>query len=166
MDRGKEVLVMGHSHRFPAHGARPMPTSPSRLQQVGRFGLHFAEMCIPMCVGFMVGDAIYFVIAALVGYSQPFTDLPVLSVFVVTFNMTAPMVAWMRYRHHDRRMIVEMTTAMVVLAAAVLIAGAVGVIAESAMALAVHGLMMPAMLMPMLLHHDLYTGKNAAEASN
>jgi hypothetical protein len=115
-------------------------------------------MCIPMCVGFMVGDAIYFVIADLAGYPQPFSDLPVLSVFVVTFNMTVPMVAWMRYRHHDRRMIREMAGSMVVLAMVALIAGRVGVIPQSDMALAVHGLMMPAMLIPMLMHLHLYTG--------
>jgi hypothetical protein len=133
------------------------------LKRFGRFGLHFAEMCIPMCVGFMVGDAIYFLAADLAGYSQPFSDLPVLSVLVVTFNMTAPMVAWMRYRHHDRRMIVEMAGSMVGLAAIVLAAGLVGAIPPGDMALAVHGLMMPAMLVPMLAHLDLYTGKSVVE---
>ena len=31
--------------------------------QVGRFVLHYFEMCIPMCIGFAVGDLIYFSIA-------------------------------------------------------------------------------------------------------
>jgi hypothetical protein len=76
-------------------------------KEVCQFGLHFAEMCIPMCVGFIVGDAIYFLIAA----------------------------------------------------------GA-GVIRQADMALAVHGLMMPAMLIPMLAHFDLYAGKAAGEGSD
>ena len=155
---------MGHPHALLAHSTSRMPTPPSRLKQLGRFGLHFAEMCVPMCIGFMVGDAIYFLIADLAGYAQPFSDLPVLSVCVVTFSMTAPMVAWMRYRHHDQRMIVEMAGSMVVLAVAVLIAGVAGVIDQSEMALAIHGLMMPAMLIPMLAHLDLYTGKAAAKS--
>ena len=64
--------------------------------RLGRFGLHYFEMCIPMCIGFAAGDAIYFAIASTLGYSEPFSELPVLSVFVVTFSMTAPMTAWMR----------------------------------------------------------------------
>ena len=43
--------------------------------QVGRFVLHYFEMCIPMCIGFAVGDLIYFSIAELLGYSEPFTEL-------------------------------------------------------------------------------------------
>jgi len=156
---------MGHPHALRTHGVRRTPTFPSRKQQLGRFALHFGEMCIPMCVGFMVGDAIYFLIAELAGYSQPFSDLPALSVFVVTFNMTAPMVAWMRYRHHDPRMIREMAGSIIVLAVIVLMAGLTGVIPQSDMALAVHGMMMPAMLIPMLVHLDLYTGKAATETS-
>jgi hypothetical protein len=118
------------------------------------------EMCIPMCAGFMVGDALYFVIAGAAGYAKPFSQLPVLSVFIVTFNMTAPMVAWMAYRRHERRAIVEMAGSMIVLAAALLIAGLAGAVAQDKMALAVHGLMMPAMLIPMLAHLDMYTGND------
>jgi hypothetical protein len=36
-----------------------------------------------------------------------------------------------------------------------------GLVAEDKMALSVHGLMMPAMLIPMLMHLDHYTGKAA-----
>lgn len=152
---------MSHPHAATNYGAHQPIGRPSRTQQAGQFGLHFAAMCIPMCLGFMVGDAIYFLMADLAGYSHPFTDLPALSVVVVTFNMTAPMVAWMRYRHHSRRMINEMAGSMLVLAACVLVAGALGVIPHGDMALAVHGLMMPAMLIPMLVHLDRYTRRDA-----
>jgi hypothetical protein len=47
-------------------------------------------MCLPMCVGFAVGDLVYFWFAGLFGYSEPFTELPELSVMVVTVTMTAP----------------------------------------------------------------------------
>ena len=80
--------------------------------QVGRFVLHYFEMCIPMCIGFTVGDLIYFSIAGLLGYSEPFTELPVLSVLVVTFAMTAPMTAWMLYRGMPRRATWEMSATM------------------------------------------------------
>ena len=80
--------------------------------QAGRFVLHYFEMCIPMCIGFAVGDLIYFSIAGLLGYSEPFTELPVASVLVVTFAMTAPMTAWMLYRGMPRRAIWEMSATM------------------------------------------------------
>ena len=72
-------------------------------RQVGHFVRHYVEMCVPMCIGFAVGDIVYFGIAARFGYSQPFSELPVLSVVVVTLTMTAPMVAWMRFRGMGRR---------------------------------------------------------------
>jgi hypothetical protein len=62
--------------------------------QAGRFALHFVEMCAPMCIGFAVGDLVYLGLAARAGYPAPSTDLPVLSVVVVTLSMTAPMTAW------------------------------------------------------------------------
>jgi hypothetical protein len=133
--------------------------APSISKQIIHFGLHFLEMCVPMCLGFMVGDAIYLLVADAAGYSKPFTELPVLSVVVVTFNMTAPMVWWMRFRGMPRRMVAEMAGSMIVLAAGLLVAGLVGLVPKSDMALAVHGLMMPAMLIPMLAHLDLYTSK-------
>lgn len=152
---------MAGTHTLPrvTAGNRPSDGAPSTGRQVVHFGLHFLEMCVPMCLGFMVGDAIYFLIADAAGYSTPFTELPVLSVVVVTFNMTAPMVWWMRFRGMPRRMVAEMASSMIVLAAGLLVAGLVGLVPKSDMALAVHGLMMPAMLIPMLVHVDFYTGK-------
>ena len=136
---------------------RDLPVA-SRRSQAGHFARHFFEMCIPMCVGFAVGDAIYFGVASLLGYAEPFAELPVLSLAVVTFNMTAPMAAWMRFRGMPRRAIAEMSAAMVVLAVVLLCLGWLGLVSMSALPLLVHGLMMPAMLVPMLLRLDLYTG--------
>jgi hypothetical protein len=137
---------------------RDLPAA-SRRSQGGHFARHFFEMCIPMCIGFAVGDAIYFGIASLLGYSDPFTELPVLSLAVVTFNMTAPMAAWMRFRGMPRPAIAEMSAAMVVLAVVLLCLGWLGLVSMSTLPLLAHGLMMPAMLVPMLLRLDLYTGR-------
>jgi hypothetical protein len=125
--------------------------------QVGRFVLHYFEMCIPMCIGFAVGDLIYFSIAGALGYSEPFTELPVLSVLVVTFTMTAPMTAWMFYRGMPRQAIREMSATMPILAFMLLVLGWVGVVPMSDVALLMHGLMMPVMLVPMLLRPGLYS---------
>lgn len=76
-----------------------------------------------MCIGFAVGDLIYFWAAGLLGYSEPFGQLPELSVLVVTLNMTAPMTAWMLFRRMPRRPTAEMSAAMPILAIALLAFG-------------------------------------------
>jgi len=116
-------------------------------------------MCMPMCIGWAVGDIVYFAVANLLGYSEPFRELPELSLAVVTFTMTAPMVAWMRFRGMPARPTAEMAAAMVVLAVLILAAGWLGITAMSGLPWLAHGLMMPAMLVPMLLRIDLYSGR-------
>jgi hypothetical protein len=75
---------------------------------------------------------VYFGIAAWFGYSQPFSELPVLSVVVVTFTMTAPMVAWMRFRGMRGRPVVEMAAVMPILAGLLLVLGWLAGHAEAA----------------------------------
>lgn len=133
--------------------------APSRWRPIWQFGLHYGEMCIPMCIGFAVGDAVYFGLAGLAGYSKPFSQLPELSVLIVTVSMTAPMTAWMLYRRMPRRPMLEMSAVMPVLAVALLLLGWAAVIPKGDLALTEHGLMMPAMLIPMLLRLDFYTGR-------
>ena len=127
--------------------------------QVGHFVLHYFEMCIPMCIGFAVGDLVYFGVAGLFGYSDPFAELPVLSVIIVTFAMTAPMTAWMLYRGMPRQAIWEMTAVMPILAVVLLALGALDVVPMGDLALLEHGLMMPAMLIPMAMRPSLYVGR-------
>jgi hypothetical protein len=125
---------------------------------IGRFVLHYFEMCIPMCIGFAVGDLLYFSIAGLFGYSEPFTELPLLSVLVVTFAMTAPMTAWMLYRGMPKRATWEMSATMPILALVLLMLGSFGVVPMGDLALLMHGLMMPVMLIPTAFRPGLYAG--------
>jgi hypothetical protein len=115
-------------------------------------------MCAPMCVGFAVGDLVYFWAAGLFGYSEPFNELPELSVLVVTFNMTAPMAAWMLFRGMARRATAEMSAAMPILALVLVAFGQLAIVPRSDLALLEHGLMMPVMLIPMFFRFDLYAG--------
>jgi hypothetical protein len=131
----------------------------SRRRQSARFLLHFLEMCAPMCIGFAVGDLIYFWAAEQQGYSEPFRQLPELSVLVVTFSMTAPMTAWMLFRGMPRRATAEMSAVMPTLAIALLGLGWLAIVSKGDLALLEHGLMMPAMLVPMFFRLDLYTGR-------
>jgi hypothetical protein len=136
-----------------------MITHPVRLRsRIGHFLLHYGEMCVPMCIGFAVGDVVYFWAAGLLGYSEPFNELPELSVLVVTFAMTAPMTAWMLYRRMPRRPIAEMSAVMPVLASVLLAFGWIGLVPMDDLVLLEHGLMMPAMLIPMFFRLDLYAG--------
>ena len=128
----------------------------SRRGRIGRFLLHYLEMCVPMCIGFAVGDVVYFAVAGRFGYSEPFEELPVLSVVVVTFTMTAPMTAWMLYRGMPRPAIAEMSATMPVLAVLLLALGWLGAVEMGSLALLEHALMMPAMLVPMLFRRDVY----------
>jgi hypothetical protein len=111
-----------------------------------------------MCIGFAVGDALYLWLAGLAGYSEPFTELPVLSVLLVAFFMTAPMTAWMVFRGMPRRPVAEMSAAMPIIAVSLLAMAAVGALPSDDLVAAEHGLMMPAMLVAMLLRLDVYTG--------
>ena len=130
----------------------------SRSRQTAHFLRHYLEMCAPMCIGFAVGDLIYFWAAGQLGYSEPFRELPELSVLIVTFTMTAPMVAWMLIRGMPRRETAEMATVMPVLAIALLALGWLTILSKDDLVLLEHGLMMPAMLVPMVFRLDLYTG--------
>ena len=149
--------MLGMKERLHVHGVvMPRASFPG---QIGHFIRHYFEMCVPMCIGFAVGDLLYFGAAGLLGYSEPFRQLPELSVLVVTFTMTAPMVAWMLFRGMRGRPTAEMAVAMPILAIVLLIFGWLGVLARSDLALFEHGLMMPVMLIPMFFRLDLYTGR-------
>jgi hypothetical protein len=132
----------------------------SRRRQAAHFLRHYLEMCAPMCIGFAAGDLAYFWAAAQFGYPKPFSELPELSVAVVTFTMTVPMVAWMLFRRMPRRETAEMAAVMPILAIALLALGWFAVVAERDLALLEHGLMMPAMAVPMLFRLDFYTGRH------
>jgi len=84
---------------------------------------------------------------------------PDLSVLIVTASMTAPMTAWMLYRGMPRRAIAEMSAVMPIVAIVLVGLSWLGVLPKDELALLEHGLMMPAMLIPMLLRLDLYTGR-------
>jgi hypothetical protein len=131
----------------------------SRRKQTAHFVWHFFEMCAPMCIGFAVGDLVYFWAAEQQGYSEPFRQLPELSVLVVTLTMTAPMTAWMLFRGMARRATTEMSAVMPVLAIVLLALGWLAIVPTADLALLEHGLMMPAMLVPMFFRLDLYTGR-------
>ena len=142
----------------PSAAVRPASTI-SRSRRTAHFLRHYLEMCAPMCIGFAVGDLLYFWAAEQQGYSDPFRQLPELSVLIVTFTMTAPMTAWMLFRGMPTRATAEMAASMPILAIVLLALGWLAIVPTGDLALLEHGLMMPVMLIPMFLRLDLYTGR-------
>ena len=87
-----------------------------------------------------------------------------LAVFAMTFNMTLPMVAWMRHRAHSWERSGEMGAAMFVLASALLVLLWLGVISSHVVLPLEMALMIPSMILVMLYRVDDYSGPRLATA--
>jgi hypothetical protein len=122
---------------------------------------HYAEMLIAMFLGMAVLGAGFAVPLAAVGIDVGDwrTDAPELLLLGMAFTMSAPMVAWMRYRGHGWAPAWEMTAAMFVPSIAAIALLWAGVVTDGDTLLAIqHVAMFPAMLAVMLLRLDEYTG--------
>jgi hypothetical protein len=124
---------------------------------------HFLEMCLAMCVGGGIVNAVIFAAGpALVGYPDLREETPVLALLVIALIYLAPMAAWMRFRGMPWRPILEMSGAVIALAVLLNGLAAFGAISESDLRSAALGFCGPAclvMLPVMLLRLDLYTGR-------
>lgn len=125
-----------------------------------RFLRHFVEMLVVMMVGMGVLGVAFRELHVLLfgsGFDAAWRDHIGLAAFAMAFNMTVPMVLWMRYRGHSWERGVEMAAAMNVplLPAFVLYAfDAIpgrGVLGMQMM------LMVPAMLAAMLYRKEEYS---------
>jgi hypothetical protein len=121
--------------------------APARLD-LGGFARHYLEMVLAMAAGMMVYAMVF-------GRGMAFTsygDEAVMAAF-----MTAPMVAWMRYRGHSWRQAAEMAAAMVVPTAVVVLAlaGRPGV-SDRALGLSSHAAMLLGMLALMVVRRGDY----------
>ena len=122
---------------------------------------HYLEMCVPMCIGFAVGDLVYFWAAGQFGYSEPFTraagavgagrdvhdDRPDDRLDALPRHATAGDRGDGGRHAGSRR---SSYSAL----------GWLALVPKGDLALLEHGLMMPAMLVPMFLRLDLYTGRS------
>ena len=119
------------------------------------FARHFGELLLAMFLGMAVLGGVAGLIFKAAGGN--FADASgAVKVLIMGFNMTVPMVAWMRYRGHDAARNAEMAGSMVVpsLVAAALAAG--GVLGSEAALALQHAVMIPAMLGVMLWRYDVY----------
>jgi hypothetical protein len=115
-----------------------------------RFVRHYVEMVVVM----FAGMALLWAPADLVVNTNPTGAM----LATMAFTMTAPMVAWMRWRGHLWRPTLEMAGAMVVPTLAMLALLARDVVTDAGVLLgAEHVVMLAAMLGVMLARRDEYS---------
>jgi hypothetical protein len=136
-----------------ATAARPRARAGSGRRA---FTLHLGEMLVAMVLGMVVlGGAIE---GGLSLSGSSLSDAPAaLAAAVMAFNMTLPMVWWMRYRGHPARHSAEMAASMVVPTAVVIALYWLEAIASGTVMAAQHVVMIPAMVAVMLWRYDHYS---------
>ena len=81
----------------------------------GLFIRHFIEMIVVMMLGMCVLGGAFAALHNVLfgsGYADAWRDHVTLAAFAMAFNMTVPMVLWMRYRGHSWQRGGEMAAAM------------------------------------------------------
>jgi hypothetical protein len=98
--------------------SKPLAIAPEKQHKryIPPFWRHFLEMNIAMWIGMGLGVVIFGLLFAAFGTSRDEIRLhhPAYMVLLMGFEMTAAMVAWMRFRGHAWRGCAEMAAAMVV----------------------------------------------------
>jgi hypothetical protein len=115
-----------------------------------RFIGHYVEMVLAMFVGMGVLALPWMLIW------PDLDENPVADTLVMAANMTIGMAAWMALRGHGRRMIVEMSVAMVAPFLVLLVPYATGAVTADTLMLAGHMLMFLTMLAAMVLRREDY----------
>ena len=107
-----------------------------------------------MVIGMALLDAVFEGILAVAGtsYSVVTDDAPAAVALILMFNMTVPMLLWMRIRGHEASEVSEMGVAMVVVGAITVFLLWLSVIDAGAICGFECGLMIPAMIAAMLIH--------------
>jgi hypothetical protein len=127
---------------------------------------HYLEMVVAMFLGMAVLGLPAVAALGAVGMSSAElrSDAPALLLFGMGLTMTAPMVAWMRYRGHGWQASSEMAAAMLVPTAGVMVLLWTGLLEDIGTLLMIeHVVMLPAMLLVMLVRREEYSGPVGVE---
>ena len=121
---------------------------------------HFFEMIVVMMLGMCVLGAAFGELHGLAfgsGFADAWRDHVGLAAFAMAFNMTVPMVLWMRYRGHSWERGGEMAAAMNLPLLPLLVLHSLDLIpAQGVLGLQMM-LMIPAMVLAMLYRSEEYT---------
>ena len=130
-------------------------TSPQHTSSRGRHTWHLVRHYLEMVVAMVVGMA---VLGPLETLLWPGLDDRVdVHAMVMATNMAVAMAAWMRFRGHSWPAIAEMSAAMYVPFAVLLVPYWAGAVSGSFLFTAGHVLMLPAMALAMWWRLDEYT---------
>jgi hypothetical protein len=133
-----------------------LPATPNEHRLSSKkFALHFAEMVVAMAVGMVVLHPLWMLVLDAVGAAALMHN-PYTGALIMATNMTVAMSAWMRFRGHRWRPIVEMGAAMYLPFLVLFVPLGLGLIDSDALMLWGHLLMLPAMAVAMLLRPHEY----------
>jgi hypothetical protein len=129
-------------------------------RRVWRFLRHLLEMIVVMMLGMCVLGAAWGAFHQLVfgsAFADAWRDYVGLAAFAMAFNMTVPMVLWMRYRGHSWERGGEMAAAMNPPLLPLLLLYSFGLIPAQAVLGLQMMLMIPAMVLAMLYRKEEYS---------
>ena len=131
------------------------------LKPLGRFAVHYVQMCMVMCAGAFGLSLVFFGAAAVLGYTHLDQRAPVLTVLVVAINLSVPMALWMRHMGMAWRPTLEMSGATMVAGLALVVAYWLDLLARSdLLPLQTGPLACPLMLAVMLVRFPLYSSEH------
>jgi hypothetical protein len=140
-------------HRTPEHTQDPALARPGNAW--GPFVRHYLEMVLAMAVGMVVLHPLWAVGLDALGLPGALHHAPVMATVMAT-DMSLGMAAWMRFRGHSWRPIVEMSATMYLPFAVFLPPVWAGAMSGGAMITAGHLLMLPSMFALMLWRSNEY----------
>lgn len=126
---------------------------------------HLFEMLVVMMLGMCVLGAAFGALHEILfgsGYAAAWRDHVVLTAFAMGFDMTVPMVLWMRYRGHSWERGGEMAAAMNLPVLPLLVLYGLGAIPAPAVLGLQMMLMIPAMIGAMLYRREEYSAPHTA----
>ena len=127
------------------------------------FALHYLQMIIAMVVGMMVLYPLWMLATAGLP-ADAWTHRADVESLVMATTMVIPMAAWMRFRGHGRRPVVEMSAAMYAGFVVLFPLLWLGVIDTDGLMLLGHVLMLLLMLAAMLARPGEYSGSHGHHA--
>jgi hypothetical protein len=145
--------------------ASELVLAPRHENKKRRFAFHFFEMLLVMMLGMCVlGGAFgaFHQVAFGSGFAAAWRDHVGLAAFAMAFNMTVPMVLWMRYRGHSWERGGEMALAMNLPLLPLLVLYALDAISAGGVLVLQMMLMIPAMLGAMLYRKAEYSAPHTA----
>jgi len=152
-------MTMTTSSDPTTHVSAPVATTGrhviTRRTAVRRFALHYLGMVVAMTLGMVVLGPLESLLARGLGRPEVLNGT-MISMLVMALNMTVAMVAWMRFRRHEWRPIVEMCAGMDVPFLLVLVPFWLGLIGEMALMVVGHTVMFLGMFAVMLARRQEY----------